>query len=123
MKTLFLPLALTCAALLAAGADTPALQGKWKIHSSVQGYENDEECTFTQAENALTGSCTSERGTAQLTGKVDGAKVTWTYKSQYDGNPLTVTYHGSLESAEKLSGTVVAEEYGAEGTFVANLAK
>jgi len=80
-------------------------------------------CTLTQSESNLTGSCTPEQGTVQISGKVEGKNITWTYKSTYDGSPLTVTFKGRADSTGKMSGSVVAEEYGAEGVFTATQAK
>lgn len=124
MRLLLLSFLLASAAVGASAADNTSLSGKWKIHSSVAGNESDQDCTFTQKDNDLTGSCVSDRGTVEISGKVDGTKVTWTYKSEYQGNPLTVIYRGTLESTtQKIAGTLSVVEYGVEGDFTATQSK
>jgi hypothetical protein len=41
----------------------PSINGKWQIHTSIAGNESDQVCTFTQKEDAIAGSCVSDRGT------------------------------------------------------------
>lgn len=124
MRTLFLSALLASAAAASLAADNASLSGKWKIHNSIVGNESDVECTFTQKGNDLTGSCTSEQGTAKTTGKVDGMKVAWSYDSEYNGTPLTVSYSGTLDSAaDKFSGTVSVEQFGVDGDFTATQEK
>ena len=122
MRSLFLSLLLAAAAVAANAADAPSLNGKWKIHISVAGNERDAECTFTQKDTDLSGSCTSDQGATQFSGKVDGAKVSWTYKSDYQGTPITLNYQGTLDSA-KITGTVEVPEYSVAGDFTAVPAK
>ncbi len=121
MKTVFFCLVLVSAA--SVFADNPSLNGKWKVHNSISGNESDMECTLTQKDDVLTGTCTTEQGAATINGKVDGKKVNWVFKSEYNGSPITLTYKGTLEAADKVSGTVNVEEYSVEGDFTATLAK
>lgn len=114
---------LLAASAAAFAADDAALTGKWQIHTSAAGHESDYPCTFAQKDTELTGTCSPERGDVQISGKVDGKKVTWTYKSQYEGNSLTVTFKGSFDSTAKITGSVVAEEFGVEGEFTATQPK
>ncbi len=118
MTIRLLPLLLAFAAALAAAADTP-LAGKWLVHNSIGGNESDQTCTFEQNGSELAGSCTSELGTVKITGKVEGKKVSWSYKSEYQGTPLTAKYTGTLDSENRISGTVSVEEFGVEGEFSA----
>lgn len=120
MKTLIL---LVSAAALATAADNISLNGKWQVHSNIAGNENDQACTFTQKDSDLTGSCTSEKGAVTITGKVDGKKVTWAYKSDYQGTPLTVNYDGTLNSDNKINGSVNVPEFSADDDFTATPSK
>jgi type 1 fimbria pilin len=123
MKSIFAALFLLFAVSVAFAADQPSISGKWQVHLSISGTENDQTCTFTQKRTELTGTCNSEQtGTVDLTGKVDGKKITWSYQSEYNGTPLTVNYEGTLDGG-KISGTVTVPEFGAEGEFTATQAK
>ena len=107
-------------AAVAPAADTAPLSGKWQIHNVISEHESDENCTFVQNGNDLTGTCTSNRGTGSISGKVDDRKVTWTYKSNTGANgPVTLQYTGTLNSATAMSGSVTVKEYGVEGEFTA----
>ena len=121
MKLLLLSSFVAVAALV-AGADAP-LSGKWQIFTSISGNDSDMDCTFTQQNDVLTGSCMSDRGTIEIAGKVNGSKVTWSYKSEYNGTPLTVNYQGEIQSATRIKGSVDVPEFGASGEFTANQAK
>lgn len=120
LKTLLL---LISAAALITAANNPSLSGKWQVHNSIAGNESDQACTFTQKDNDLSGTCSSENGNVNITGKVDGKKVTWTYKSDYNGSPLTVNYEGTVNSDNKISGSVNVPEFSADGDFTATLSK
>jgi hypothetical protein len=117
----FLLVSFLAAAPIAAtlAADTPTLTGKWQVHTSIAGTEVDDLCTFTQKENALTGNCSSDRGTFELSGSVSGQKVSWTYKSEYNGTPITVAFAGAVNAENKITGSVNVPEFGAEGEFQA----
>jgi len=119
MRALLLSLLLVSATMGARAADDTALRGKWKIHITVGDSQSDEECTLTQNDKELTGSCVSDRGTSPISGKVDGKKVSWISKSQYQGNPLTLTFNGTLESTTKITGTLNVAEYNVDGGFTA----
>lgn len=120
MKTPLFGLLLVFATALAA--DTPALSGKWQVHTAIAGTENDQVCTFAQKEDTLTGSCSSDHGDVVINGKVSGKKMNWSYKSEYNGSPLTVAYEGTLDSA-KIVGSVSVPEFGVDGDFTAIPAK
>lgn len=125
MRTLLLSALLASAAVTSLAADNASLAGKWKINSSIAGNDSDSECTLTQADNDLAGTCkTSEGKDAKATGKVDGAKVTWSFESEYEGTPLTIKYTGRLDPAlGKIAGTVSAEPFGVDGDFTATSEK
>lgn len=118
MKSLLLVL-LASVSMGASAADAPSLAGSWKVHNSIAGNESDMDCSFTQTDNQLSGSCKSEQGTVTISGKVDNQKVNWTYKSEYNGSPITLSYAGSVDSNNKMRGTVTVEEYSVEGDFTA----
>jgi hypothetical protein len=118
MRTMFLSILLASASAFAVAADNVSLNGKWAVHSNIAGNESDVDCTFTQKDNDLSGSCASDQGDKSLTGKVDGRKIAWSYKSEYNGTPLTVKYSGIIDPAtNKLSGTVTVDEFGVDGDF------
>lgn len=104
-----------------AAAGSSSVAGKWKVHTSIAGNESDGDCTFTQTENDLTGTCVSEQGSVKITGKVDGAKITWSFNSEYNGSPLTVKYNGTLD-AGKMTGDTTVEPFGLTGDFTATQA-
>jgi hypothetical protein len=119
MKTLLLSFLVA----FARAADTPTVGGKWQVHTSISGNESDQDCTFTQKDHALSGSCASDRGTFQISGSINGNKVTWSYKSEHNGTPLTVQYEGALDSATRIRGNVNVPEFGAAGDFTATQSK
>jgi hypothetical protein len=125
MRTLFLSALLASAAITSLAADNASLTGKWKIHSSIAGNDNDSECTLTQTDNDLAGTCkTAEGNSAKATGKVDGAKVNWSFDSEYNGTPLTIKYNGTLDAASsKIAGSVTVDPFGVEGEFTATSLK
>jgi hypothetical protein len=120
MKIRMKSLLAVCALALSLAADTASVTGKWKILSSIGGTENETVCTFSQKDSAVTGNCTSDKGTMEITGKVDADKVTWSYKSEYQGTALTVRYAGAMASASVIKGSVEVPEFGAFGDFTAN---
>jgi hypothetical protein len=123
MKSLFLALVVASASASATAADAPTFNGKWQLHQNIADNESDQACTFTQKDNDLTGSCSSDKGSVNITGKVDDKKVTWVYKSEYNGSPITLTYKGTLDSSDRIAGTVSVEEYSVDGEFTATRAK
>ena len=122
MKELLI-LILASLAPLAFGATTPNLAGQWKVHNSIAGNESDQDCTFAQTENKLSGSCKSEDREVQVTGSVEGKNVTWKYDTEYNGTAITLTYTASIEDAGKIAGSVEVEPYGVSGDFTATAAK
>ena len=123
MKVLLLTFVLATGAIAVPVDDSTSLSGKWQIQRSAAGRESQQECTFVQKKNDLTGSCSSDRGAVEISGKVDGKKVTWTYKADSEGGPVTVVYKGTFDSATKISGTVTAIEFSIEGEFIATQSK
>ena len=124
MKIPLIAFLLAAAAVLAPAADDASLSGKWQIQRSAAGNESQQDCTFTQKNSDLTGTCSAtDRETVQISGKVDGKSVTWTYKAESPGGPVTVVYTGTVESANRITGKVTAVEFSIEGDFTATRSK
>jgi hypothetical protein len=120
MKIPLFALLLAMAQVIAPAADGSSLSGKWKIQRSAAGNDSEQECTITQKNSDLTGTCaTADRPPVQISGKVDGKNVTWTYKGDSPGGPVTVVYTGTVESSNKITGKVNAVEFAIEGEFSA----
>ena len=122
MKKMFIPTALLLAAMPLLNAQS-GISGKWKVHNNIAGNESDQECTLTQTDKELTGSCKGENGDLKLTGSVDGKKLTWKYDSEYNGTPLTLTYTGTLDDSGSIKGEVNVDPFGVTGDFTATPAK
>jgi hypothetical protein len=127
MKRLILP-ALVLATTCVAAAQEPSVDGKWKVNSNIAGNVSELNCTFTQKESALTGTCESEQGPLAITGKIEGKTVTWQFEVKWEGDLLTLVYSGTLEpaskdSAPKIVGTVDVQPVGATGDFTADASK
>ncbi len=125
---IFLGLAIITSA--AAQATPPAqtsspasVAGTWTVKADVSGNQSESNCTFTQKDADLTGSCTSDRGTVMITGKVDGKTVNWQFDTPYEGQTLTVYYSGTTQSAEKISGTINVQPMNVSGDFTATKTK
>jgi hypothetical protein len=107
----------TLAPVQARDANSP-MAGKWKVHQSIAGNENDSACNFTQTGNDLAGQCGAGFGGSKVTGKIDGKKVTWSSHAQYNGTELTMKYEGTLD-AGKVTGTLTIDPMGVSGDFTA----
>ena len=107
----------------AFGAGTPKVAGHWKVHNSIAGNESDQDCTFSVADNKITGTCKSEDRNMPVNGTVDGSKIMWKLETEYDGNPLTLTYTATLDESEKIAGSVDVQPYGVTGEFTATAVK
>lgn len=115
-ESLFLAAAFLFATTTPA-ADAPTLAGQWNIHQSIAGNESDEGCTFTVSDGKIAGTCKVNDQTPKVTGTVDAGKFTWKYDIEYNGNTLTLTYTGTLDDADKFSGSVEVSSYGVSGDF------
>jgi hypothetical protein len=122
MKIIVLSLLLSSTIAFAQAPDNAGLTGKWKLHQSIAGNESDSDCTFTQKDNDLTGSCGSDEKAVKIIGKVDGKKLSWSYNSEYNGTPLTVKFTGTLD-ADKITGEVEVDPFSATGDFTATQVK
>lgn len=128
MKPLiFLGLAVVTAAPQAtpppAQTAAPSIAGTWTVRADVSGNQSESNCTFTQKDADLTGSCTSDRGTVMITGKVEGKTVSWQFDTQYEGQTLTVYYSGVPQSAETMTGSINVQPMNVNGEFTARKTK
>jgi len=106
----------------AAGA--PGLTGQWSVHNNIAGNESDQACTFSVADNKISGSCKSiEDKDLPVSGTIDGNKATWQFKTDYNGSELTMVYAASLEDSGKISGRVEVQPFGVTGDFTATPSK
>jgi hypothetical protein len=122
MKQLLI-LALVLVSSFAAQAQPASVTGTWTVINSVSGTQTEQTCSFTQTDTELTGTCKGERGSVSITGKVDGKSVGWQYETEYEGQKLTPVYSGTLESADKIVGSVDIRGMGLVGEFTATRAK
>ena len=121
MKTLVL---LAIAVMPAAVIAQPAsVAGKWEINATVGGTQTYAECHFSQKDADLSGTCEGDQGPKEITGKVDGKSVSWQLNAQWEGQTLTVYYKGSLQSPEKITGTVDVQPLSVNGEFTATRPK
>ena len=113
-------------ALVATGtlqAPPSSVGGTWTVSANISGNASEQSCTFTQKDADLTGSCKSDRGSVTIAGKVEAKTVSWQFDTPYEGQTLTVYYSGTLESPEKISGSVNVQPMNVGGEFTATKAK
>jgi hypothetical protein len=113
------PLAISALLFASSAFAATDLTGKWTVHNSIAGNENDQECMLVVTDNKITGSCKSQDKDLPVTGTVEGNKVTWQFQSEYNGSPLTLIYKTTLDASNKFAGTVEVEPYGVTGDFAA----
>ena len=104
-------------------AQPASVAGKWEINANVGGTATYLECSFTQKDADLTGTCEGDQGPREITGKVDGKSVNWQLSAQWEGQTLTVYYKGTLQSPEKITGTVDVQPLSVGGEFTATRPK
>jgi len=123
MKALPLWFLLALIAIPSSATDTPSVAGKWKVHNSIVGNESDQDCSFAQQGQDISGSCSLEQGTAKVTGKITDTKITWQYDTEYNGSPLTLVYTGTMDKDSKITGTVEVQPMSVNGDFTATPSK
>jgi hypothetical protein len=99
------------------------LTGKYSLHQSVAGNDNDSECAFVQTDARLTGTCKGQEKDLEIKGSIDGKKATWQYESEYNGTPLTVKFNGTVDDSGKIVGTLDVDPFGVSGEFTATPSK
>ena len=117
----FFAIALLLAGSSAFAADPINITGKWSVHASVSGTENDAVCTLVVTDGKITGTCKQDDKDHEITGSVDGGKVMWKYDSEYNGGPITLTYRATVTDAKKFSGSLDVDPFGVTGDFTAIL--
>ena len=97
------------------------ISGVWKVDGSIEDHPITPTCNLTQADNKITGTCTTldSAHTADVTGEVKDKQLTWRYKVEYQGTTYTLTYVGSLDSDASIKGSVSADPSDTDGDFVA----
>jgi hypothetical protein len=116
-------LALIALSTIALQAQPASVGGAWTVRADISGNQSESNCTFTQKDADLTGTCNSDRGSVMITGKVDGKTVNWQFDTQYEGQTLTVYYSGTSQSAEKITGSVNVQPMNVSGEFTATKTK
>lgn len=117
----FLPLLILSTTALFA---QPTVPGSWTITGDVQGYPINETCTFKQAADKISGSCTNSDGKTYDTAvTIDGTKVVFIHGGEYEGQALTLTYTGTYNDKGDLSGAIDVKPLGYDGTFTAKKAE
>lgn len=113
----FAPVVLLAASAFGAGTN---MTGQWTIHQNIANNESDQECTFVQTDNNITGTCKSMEGKdLAVTGSVDGSKVSWKFDSEYNGTPLTLVYTATVDDSGKVAGNVDVQPFNVSGDFTA----
>ena len=106
-----------------APAPAAVVSGTWAVAQNIGGTAVEMKCTITQKDADLSGTCASDQGTLAITGKVDGKNVTWQFGTDYNGQALTIVLAGTLDTPEKIAGTVDVRPMGVSGDFTATKAK
>ena len=112
-----LPVALAFFSVTAANAQSGSLSGEWHVEMDNAGSSSAQTCTFAQTAAAITGTCTSKAGAVPVSGSVQGKTVTWTMKTPSMVGLVTTVYNGSLDSANRINGVILAPEFKMESDF------
>lgn len=122
MKRL-LPVALALIPAVTVFTQSTSVEGRWEVAANIGGTATQMDCMFKQKDAELTGTCEGDSGALPITGKVEGKTVTFQFNAQHEGQALTVIYTGTLESADKITGSVDVQPLSVSGDFVAKRAK
>ena len=112
-----LPVALALFSVTAASAQSGSLSGEWNVEMDNGDSSNAQTCTFAQSAAAITGTCTSKAGAVPVGGSVQGKTVTWTMKTPSMVGLVTTVYNGLLDSANRMSGVILAPGFKMESDF------
>ncbi|MDZ7637416.1 MAG: hypothetical protein U5J83_04065 [Bryobacterales bacterium] len=106
---------------LATVAQTTNVSGDWVFHVTTDAGTGDPEFTLKQDGSKITGKYRGMLGEADVTGSVEGSDITVQFTISMGGG-ATIVYKGTVESAEKMKGTVDLGGQ-ASGTWVAEKKK
>ena len=98
-----------------------SLTGRWLIHLNIIGRQGDQDCTFTQKDKELTGTCKSYDAAGDIEGTVDGSKVRWLLKRD-TGSTGNLSFSGTIGADGTIKGTVDVPAYDVNGEFTATRA-
>lgn len=104
-----------------AQAQGQSLTGHWLIHLNIIGRQGDQDCTFTQKGNELTGTCKSYEAAGDIEGTVDGNNVKWLLKRD-TGSTGNLNFFGTVGADGNIKGTVDVPSYTVSGAFTATRA-
>jgi hypothetical protein len=113
MRLRFLVLFVALLAIPALAAD---ISGTWQFSVDIDGGgHGDPTFVLKVAAGKITGTYSGPLGELPVAGtvKADAATLIVKPKPQDDGTPVTVTYSAKIQSADKMSGTVVFSAGGA----------
>jgi opacity protein-like surface antigen len=120
-RLLLVSVLLVSAASCAIAAQTASLSGRWLIHLNIIGRQGDQDCTFTQKDKELTGTCKSLDAAGDIEGTVDGNKVKWLLKRD-TGSTGNLNFSGTIGPDGNIKGTVDVPAYTVTGEFTATRA-
>jgi hypothetical protein len=116
-------LALALVPSVAVTAEPVSVTGRWEVSANIGGTASNMDCAFTQKDSEVTGSCEGDQTSHAIMGKADSKTVTWQFNTQYEGQTLSVVYSGTLDSADRIVGTVDVQPLGVSGDFSARRVK
>ena len=106
------------AAQAASQDQATPFSGRWLIHLNIIGRQGDQDCTFTQKDKELTGTCKSYDAGGDIEGTVDGNKVKWLLKRD-TGSTGNLNFSGTTSADGTIKGTVDVPAYNVNGEFTA----
>ena len=83
------------------------ISGTWGFSVDVGGTQGTPTFVFKQAGEKLSGTVTNARGEQRVTGTVKGDRAVFGFEASRDGQSVKATYTGTIESATRMTGTVV----------------
>ncbi len=91
-----------------AGASVADISGTWACSINLEGGPQDVKYTFVfkQEGEKLSGTQSGGSGDHKITGTVKGNKVVFGYDVTREGQTKKITYTGTIESPNKMTGTL-----------------
>jgi len=75
-----------------------SLAGSWSFESELMGNTITMQCTLTQDQAELSGTCDGEMGNASMTGTVTGNMARFTIAASAGDNDLSLGYSGAVDT-------------------------